>query len=95
MKFEWDVEKEKINIRKHGIDFTTAALVFEDKNRLEFFDSNHSDDEDRFLTIGAVNNKLLILTVIYTDRGRKTRLISARAATAKERRMYYDNLQGY
>lgn len=42
MKFEWDEEKEKINIEKHGIDFRTAVQVFLDENRIEFFDERHS-----------------------------------------------------
>ena len=47
MLFEWDDVKEKINIAKHGIDFGTAALVFQDENRIEFYDEAHSTDEDR------------------------------------------------
>ena len=52
MLFEWDDVKEKINIAKHGIDFGTAALVFRDENRIEFYDEAHSTDEDRYITIG-------------------------------------------
>ena len=47
VRFEWDDNKEQINIAKHGIDFTTAARVFEDENRLELYDEAHSDTEDR------------------------------------------------
>ncbi|MCM1024495.1 MAG: BrnT family toxin [Prevotella sp.] len=95
MRFEWDNQKEKANIKKHKMDFTTAAFVFDDDNRLEIFDREHSDDEDRYIAIGLVDKTLVIITVAYTERGQKIRLISARKATAKERRMYYDNLQGY
>ena len=42
MQFEWDDNKEKINLSKHGIDFSTAALVFQDENRIEFYDEAHS-----------------------------------------------------
>lgn len=52
MLFEWDDAKEKINISKHGIDFSTAALVFNDENRIEKYDELHSDSEDRYITIG-------------------------------------------
>ena len=90
MQFEWDDEKEKINIRKHGIDFTTAAHVFEDKNRLELYDEAHSDIEDRYITIGIINGTAYIVTVVYTERGDAIRLISARKATERERRKYYD-----
>ena len=55
MQFEWDDEKEKINIVKHGIDFTTAARVFKDQNRLEMYDEAHSDTEDRYITIGIID----------------------------------------
>ena len=95
MQFEWDDEKEKINIVKHKLDFTTAAFVFDDENRLEIYDENHSSDEDRYLAIGAVGSMLVILTVVFTERGDKIRIISARKATAKERKMYYDGYQDY
>lgn len=95
MLFEWDDEKEKTNIKKHKIDFTTASFVFDDENRLEIFDDSHSVDEDRYITIGLVNQTLVVITVVYTERVQRIRLISARKATGEERRMYYDDLQGY
>ncbi len=90
MIFEWDDEKEKINIAKHGIDFTTAARVFKDENRLELYDEAHSDTEDRYITIGVIDDVAYIVMVVYTERGEAIRLISARKATKQERRMYYD-----
>lgn len=48
MQFEWDDHKEKINITKHGLDFETAARVFEDENRLEMYDEEHFEYEDRY-----------------------------------------------
>ena len=51
MLFEWDDEKARANIKKHGIDFETAARVFADENRLEIYDEEHSEDEDRYITI--------------------------------------------
>ena len=95
MQFEWDDEKEKKNILKHKLDFTTAAFVFNDENRIEIFDEEHSIDEDRYLAIGAIGNMLVILTVVFTERNEKIRIISARKATAKERKMYYDDFQDY
>ena len=88
MLFEWDENKEKINISKHGLDFSTAALVFRDQNRLEWFDELHSDYEDRYITIGEINGIAVVLMVVYTERGDAIRLISARKATKQERRMY-------
>ena len=90
MHFEWDEEKEKRNIIKHGIDFSMAALVFYDENRLEWYDERHSDEEDRFITIGQIGNVTVILLVVYTDQGDAIRIISARKATKKERRQYDD-----
>lgn len=94
MLFEWDDEKNQINIKKHGIDFETAARVFADENRLELFDELHSDYEDRYITIGMINNVAYIVMVVYTERDNAIRLISARKATNQERRMYYDYSQG-
>ena len=56
LKFEWDDEKEQKNISKHKIDFSTAALVFNDDYRIEMYDERHSIEEDRYITIGQVNN---------------------------------------
>ena len=84
--FEWDTDKAERNWQKHRIRFEDAAWVFDDENRIERYDSEHSDDEDRYITIGIVDK---ILFVIYAERGEATRLISARKATADERRDYY------
>ncbi|MBR1831644.1 MAG: BrnT family toxin [Ruminiclostridium sp.] len=91
MTFEWDENKEQINRQKHKIGFTAAIKVFKDENRVEVFDSKHSANEDRYLTIGSVDGKLMIITVIYTERENAVRLISARKATREEREFYYDN----
>lgn len=90
MQFEWDDEKEKINVAKHGIDFTTAARVFKDENRLELYDEVHSDTEDRYITIGMIDGIAYLVMVVYTEREEAIRLISARKATKQEGRMYYD-----
>ena len=94
MVFEWDDEKEKINIAKHGIDFETAARVFADENRIEFYDAAHSLEEDRYITIGMIGEIAYIVTVVFTDRQEAIRLISARKATKPERRIYYDYTTG-
>ena len=83
---EWDDNKNKINIQKHGISFETAALVFADEERIEYYDEIHSVNEDRYVVLGCVQG---ILYVVYTMRGEATRLISARMANAIERRIYY------
>ncbi len=87
MKFEWDENKEAVNKEKHKISFETASRVFDDPYCIEMLDVNHSDVEDRYIAIGKVKD---ILFVVFTERKDITRLISARFATAAERRAYYD-----
>lgn len=68
MLFEWDDHKEKINLAKHGIDFSTAALIFQDENRIELYDEAHSEYEDRYITIGQINGVAVIVMVVYAER---------------------------
>ncbi len=63
LKFEWDEDKSRLNLKKHGIDFETAILVFNDMERIEIYDLEHSIKEDRYNTIGMVND---VLFVVYT-----------------------------
>ncbi|MBR5913620.1 MAG: BrnT family toxin [Selenomonadaceae bacterium] len=83
---EWDDNKAALNWKKHKIYFEDAARVFLDDNRIDEFDEEHSDFEERRKVIGMVEN---ILFVVYTERGEKLRLISARNATRKEKEDYY------
>lgn len=87
MKFEWNGIKAATNIRNHGVSFDEAATVFSDVLSQAFPDRDHSDDESRFLIIG-MSETGRILVVSHTDRGEKTRIISAREATRKERSFY-------
>ena len=86
LKFEWDDEKAEINIKKRGIYFEDAALVFFDNNALYYEDEEHSIDESRIKVVGMVKK---VLAVIYTERGEVNRIISARFADKKERKDYY------
>ena len=86
MQFEWDENKNRINRQKHKLDFKTAVKVFEDENHKEYYDFEHSYEEDRYKVYGKVGEVLL---VICTERGTKTRIISARKAKPAERRKYY------
>lgn len=88
MKFEWDEEKNQKNIRKHGIAFEDAILVFEDELRLELYDEAHSSEEERWNIIGWVDK---VLFVVCTERGDTTRIISARIASRREEELYYGN----
>ncbi len=95
LEFEWDPDKEQKNIIKHGIDFETASLVFNDENRIEFYDDGHSSDEERYITIGMVNHVAIVIMVVYTERDNVLRIISARKATKKETEEYYGYQEKY
>lgn len=91
MTFEWDENKDRLNQKNHdGISFEYAVRVFLDSKRIEMLDENHSDEsEERYNVIGCVER---ILFVVYTERGSdKIRIISARRATPKEEKLYYEN----
>ena len=83
---EWDDNKAEMNWKKHRIHFEDAALIFLDENRIDEVDEEHSDYEERRKVSGMVEN---ILFVVYTERGEKLRLISARNATRREKEDYY------
>ena len=87
LEFEWDENKAAANWKKHGISFFQAARVFEDRYRKEYYDVAHSDDEDRYITIGMADD---ILFVVYVERREKVRIVSARYANRRERKLYYD-----
>lgn len=84
--FTWDVRKERINIHKHGVNFTTAAKVFKDTKRKIFVDSKHSENEPRYFCIGKVRNK--IVTVRFTYRENKIRIYGA--GYWRKGRRYYE-----
>ena len=75
------------NITKHGVSFEEAATAFADPLSITRFDPDHSDDEDRYLLLGATYAGQLVV-VAHTDRGENVRIISARLATRRERRTY-------
>ncbi len=87
MEFEWHPEKAAYNLAKHGVSFPEAATVFGDPLAITYFDPDHSDDEDRFLTFGESRGGRL-LVVSHTDREDRIRIISARPATRRERTIY-------
>jgi len=92
MEFEWDPRKAAHNLRKHGVSFSEAATVFGDALSRTVHDPDHSYSEDRFITIGTSNQgRLLILA--HTDRGDRTRIISARQLTRSERREYENEIE--
>ena len=86
-EFEWDSAKAAENLKKHGIAFEEAVTVFADPLAKIFDDPDHSGKEPRELLIGHSVNQRVVL-VSFTEREARTRIISARLATARERRGY-------
>jgi uncharacterized DUF497 family protein len=87
MKFEWDENKAAINLSKHGVSFEEAKTVFDDPLYVDFYDPDHSQDEERYIIVGESSRKRLLI-VSYTERGNSIRLISARVVTRAERDVY-------
>ena len=88
--FEWDERKSLENERKHGISFEEAQTVFYDENAREFFDPDHSEEEDRFIMLG-VSVYLRVLVVCHCHRrGKSIRIISARKANNNEEKGYWE-----
>ena len=87
--FDWDDNKNKINITKHGISFEEASSVFLDERALLFDDPEHSEEEDRFLLLGMSEDaNLCIVCHCYRESDTVIRLISARKATKKVSERY-------
>jgi uncharacterized DUF497 family protein len=86
VEFEWDAAKARANLRKHGVSFDEATTVFGDPLARTIYDPLHSDEEHRFVIIGESHAREL-LVVVFTDRERKIRIISARAATGRKERI--------
>jgi uncharacterized protein len=91
MFFEWDDNKNKENIKKHGINFDEAALVFTDPNREIIIDNRKNYLELREIVIGksTIGSNILLLTVVMTEKPESFRIISARLANKKETKLYY------
>ena len=87
MKFDWDLSKARENLLNHGISFEEATTLFGDPLAGTIPDPDHSEGEARFLTIGVTANGRLIV-VSHTEEGDTIRIISAREATAHERKQY-------
>ena len=87
MNFEWDPDKAEYNLRKHGVSFQEAATVLGNDASITIYDPDHSDDEDRFITIGWSYQRRLLM-VSHTDRGENIRIISSRKLTKSERKAY-------
>jgi uncharacterized protein len=90
-KFEWDVRKAESNARKHGVTFEEASTVFGDPLSLLKPDPDHSNGGERYLLLGMSIQQRLIV-VVFAETKTRTRLISARPATRREKRQYEEEV---
>jgi uncharacterized DUF497 family protein len=91
VNYEWDARKAKTNLRKHGVSFEEASRVFLDPLAITFADPDHSDEDDREITIGLITKNRVVF-VSHCPRGDRTRIIGARRATRKERKQYEEGI---
>ena len=89
IKFDWDASKAALNLKKHGVSFEEAQSAFYDDFAMQFFDEDHSENENRFLLLGMSSGANLLL-ICHCERanGGVIRLISARKATKRESTFY-------
>ena len=89
IKFEWHPSKAAANLKKHQVSFEEAQTVFYDDFAVQFFDDEHSHEEDRFLLLGmSIHSKLLLVCHCERQGGEVIRIISARKATKRESAFY-------
>ncbi len=93
MVYEWDPAKAASNLRRHGVSFPEATSVFLDQAALTFDDPDHSEEEQREITIG-VSARQRVLFVSHCARGDRIRIINARKATRRERSQYAKRIGG-
>jgi uncharacterized DUF497 family protein len=85
VRFEWDPNKARFNLQRHGVSFEEASTVFGDSLAVTFPDPDHSESEQRSVTFGF-SERHRLLVVAHTERDGRVRIISARAATRREHR---------
>jgi len=93
LRFDWDERKNKSNRTKHGVWFEEAQSVFSDPRARVFDDPEHSEEEERFLLLGASSAaRTLVVVHCYRESDSVVRIISARKATKKEVRFYEEGI---
>ena len=92
LAFEWDADKARKNLKKHGVSFEEASTVFSDPWSSTIEDLLHSKEEDRFIILGE-SVRMRIFVVVFTERGEKFRIISARHASRRERKQYEEGVK--
>ena len=91
LNFEWNEDKARVNLGKHGVSFDEATTVFGDPLSITIFDPSHSYGEERFIILGH-SHRHRLLVVVHTDRGDTIRIISARRASRGERKSYEERI---
>ena len=90
LRFDWDERKQKANIRKHGVSFEEARTAFYDENAIQYFDPDHSENEDRFLLLGmSIKPQILVVCHCFRESETLVRIISARKADKSEEQVYW------
>ena len=92
IEFEWDPKKAERNLKKHGVSFREAARVFRDPLSITAFDPDHSEGEDRYITVGASATGR-ILMVAHTEHDDRIRIINARGLTRRENKEYEGEIE--
>jgi uncharacterized DUF497 family protein len=90
LSFRWDPKKEKLNVKNHGVSFSEATTAFYDEQAIQFFDPDHSEEEDRFILMGfSFKLRVLVVCHCYRESEEIVRLISARKANTNEEQEYW------
>ena len=90
LQFQWDQKKERANVRRHNISFEEARTIFLDESAIQFYDPDHSDEEDRFILLGlSLKPQVLVVCHCFRESEAVVRIISARKADKDEEREYW------
>ena len=90
LRFEWDKRKEKANIKNHGVSFDEAQAVFYDENAIQFYDPDHSENENRSILLGiSFKLRVLVICHCFLESDTIVRLISAKKADGDEENEYW------
>ncbi len=91
LRFVWDQRKNRANIKKHKVSFEEAETIFKDENAVQYFDPDHSGDEDRFILLGvSTRRRVLVVCHCFRESELLVRIISARKADKSEGRAYWE-----
>ena len=91
VQYEWDEQKRRENLKRHGLDFRDAAKVYEHPVKMTI--DSRKRGEDRKIDIAPIEETLIVMTLVYIERGPVVRIISLRRASRKERSYYYEYIE--